>query len=531
MSTNARVEMFERRRAEDQAARPGIVPRAKKHVLVLTDGFIGDRMSGTGIRYFELARHLSSQFEVSLGHPHAARELRDNMKVIEWCVDEPEQTLSLAREADFVLVHAFVLEKLPRLRDVAKRLIVDLYCPYVFENMEIHRDRGVDLELRQTIHGNDLRVLCEQLIHGDYFLCCTERQRDWIVGMLTALGRLHPASCRQIASPMDLVGLVPFGLPTEIPTPSGDNVMKGVWPGVERDDLVVLWGGGLWSWLDPLTIVRAMALVSAVRSDVKLVFLSSKTAETVIDMPMAGKVLELAEALGLRGKSVIFNDRSYIEYDRRTDYFLEADIGVCAHQETMETYYAYRTRLLDYLNAATPILTSQGDYFGDYVARNGLGKALPIGNPEAWANAILELAASPDARAECRRRIMEKRDDFTWSRAVAPLVEFCLKPPTANDAGECWRHLRRLSEVKRTRHNGKEEADSETRMAFVEALSRIKALRSQYDLLSDAHSQLLVQHAYLTDGVEHLQAKVNLVKRIPFAETLWRILGKRFRKR
>ena len=57
-----------------------------------------------------------------------------------------------------------------------------------------------------------------------------------------------------------LLAVVPFGVPDSPPAErDGPAVLKGVLPGVERDDAVVLWSGGMWNWVDPLTLVRATA--------------------------------------------------------------------------------------------------------------------------------------------------------------------------------------------------------------------------------------------------------------------------------
>ncbi len=34
--------------------------------------------------------------------------------------------------------------------------------------------------------------------------------------------------------------------------------IKGVVPGIGPDDKVILWGGGIYNWFDPLTLLRAV---------------------------------------------------------------------------------------------------------------------------------------------------------------------------------------------------------------------------------------------------------------------------------
>ena len=52
--------------------------------------------------------------------------------------------------------------------------------------------------------------------------------------------------------------------------------MKGVLPGIGPSDRLLLWGGGIWNWFDPLTVIRAVGRLAEGRSDVKLLFLGLK---------------------------------------------------------------------------------------------------------------------------------------------------------------------------------------------------------------------------------------------------------------
>ncbi len=114
-------------------------------------------------------------------------------------------------------------------------------------------------------------------------------------------------------------------------------------------------------------------------------------------MLMYGQAIELAQQLGLYNQAVFFNDR-WVPYAERGSYFLEADIGVSAHQAHIETRYAFRTRLLDYMWAGLPMVVSGGDELADMVAARGLGQVVPIGDSDGFAQAILALAGQPGAR-------------------------------------------------------------------------------------------------------------------------------------
>ena len=68
-----------------------------------------------------------------------------------------------------------------------------------------------------------------------------------------------------------LFGCVPFGLPEEPPVQTRP-VFKGegaIFPHENispETDTILLWGGGLWKWFDPCSLIRAMGEISATRN-------------------------------------------------------------------------------------------------------------------------------------------------------------------------------------------------------------------------------------------------------------------------
>ncbi|MCP3960084.1 MAG: glycosyltransferase [bacterium] len=398
-------------------------------VALLTEARIGTKMGGTGIRYLEIARELSRHLEVLLGSLYEIEMDLEGIETFSWQASEDGPLRRRIQEVDFVLVHGFVLDKLPWVGNLGARVVVDLYCPFVFENSEVFRDRGESFETRAEVHGRDRDVLLRQLEAGDFFLCTSGRQRDWILGLLTATGQLGPDVLESSRGPDSLVGIVPTGLAKMDARGSGGALRTDRY-GIGTEDVVLIWGGGVWSWLDAETIIRAMARVRRNRQDVKLFFLSRKTAESVIGMPAVQRAIDLATDLDL-GDAVIFNDE-YVTYADREAYLRDADIGVSSHLETLESHFSFRSRMLDYLSVGLPILTSEGDFFADLVERHGFGETLPVGDAGAWARAIEGLAGDPERRRRLGARSLARREDFTWERCVAPLVEYCLTSPGAS---------------------------------------------------------------------------------------------------
>jgi hypothetical protein len=149
-------------------------------------------------------------------------------------------------------------------------------------------------------------------------------------------------------------------------------------------------------------------------------------------MAVVQKTRQLAADLGLTGKNVFFND-SWVDLDDRQNYLLEADVGVSTHFDHIETTFSFRTRILDYLWASLPIVTTRGDSFGDLVEKEGLGVSVPERDVDALADALERMLYDVPARKAAQQAVARVRERFTWEETLRPLVEFCRDPHPAAD--------------------------------------------------------------------------------------------------
>ncbi|HLI28668.1 MAG TPA: glycosyltransferase [Chloroflexota bacterium] len=392
--------------------------------LLVAGDPVGARMAGPGVRCWELARALARQgIPLVLAVPNTDPPAGEGFRVVSYA-ERPERLVSLARRARALIVQGFLLHKAPALATLDVPLVVDLYDPFILENLHLFaRDR---LPLREALHREHLAVLNAQLRAGDFFLCASERQRDFWLGMLVANHRLNPRTYDADPTLRRLIDVVPFGLPAE-PPQAPRAVLKGVLPGVAATDRVLLWGGGLWEWFDPLTLLEAMVAIEAARPDVRLVFLGTRHPNPALPVnAMAERTHARARALGLLGRSVFFLD--WVPYAERGAYLLEADLGVSLHREGIETHFAFRSRLLDCFWAGLPVVCTRGDALADVIAAEGLGRVVPPGDAAAVAAAILELLAEPDLRGRLAPRFAAVAAAHTWERAAAPLATYLRAP-------------------------------------------------------------------------------------------------------
>jgi glycosyltransferase involved in cell wall biosynthesis len=383
-------------------------------------------MSGPGIRYYHLAAELGRDFEVTLVAPGAGDAHIPNV-----------ETMSLAEDAsararqfvgyDVVVTRPLPLETGRRLARSGARLIFDLYVPILSEQLAALTVQP-EHHAAAVFHRMAMLDVRHTLVTGDAFVCASDRQRDFWLGMLATVGRLEVDRYVDDPTLRGLIDVVPFGVEQDPPRATGP-VLKGVNPGITPEDRVLLWGGGVWNWLDPLTPIRAVASLAQRRNDVKLVFLALRHPDVVV-ASAAERAVELARSLGVLNKHVFFNER-WVDYDARRAYLREADLGVSAHYDTLETRYAYRARLLDYFWAGLPTITTRGDVLADLVDERGLGATLPENDVEGWSASIERLLDDGDERGRIAERLERVRSELSWANAVAPLRRLVRGPPSA----------------------------------------------------------------------------------------------------
>lgn len=406
-----------------------------RRILIISTDYVGEEMAGPAIRCWEFARQLAREFRVTLAAPNETNLQPDGFRLFSYSPKNLADLRKWAAASDVIFVQGFALYHLSFLKELRKIFIVDLYCPFPIENLNVYRYNEWEEEDRKKIHSLNLIVANEQILIGDFFVCANERQRDYWLGVLTALNRLNVETFDHDTSLEKTIATVPFGI-SDRPPAKTRRVLKGVVPGIGRDDRVIIWAGGIFNWFDPETLVSAMGRLAKSRPDVKLFFLGTRHPNPEIPaMKVQERTIRLAKDLGLYGRTVFFNEKGYVPYEERADYLLESDFGVSTHRRGVEARLASRTRFMDYLWAGLPIICTEGDSLAETVAREGLGEVVPVADPEALAEAIVRLASDADRRRGIRERIASVRHRFLWGKVVEPILDFCREAAHAPDKG------------------------------------------------------------------------------------------------
>lgn len=391
-------------------------------VLVITGDPIGANLSGPGIRAWNIAKALAKSHDVTLMTlSELSKVVTDGFKLVHVAPGDEKAFKGWEQWADVIVFQGHALELFHTLQTSKKRLVVDVYDPMHFEQLEQSRHLA-DAEWSRLV-ADAAAAMERQFMCGDFFLCANERQKHLYLGQLMTLGRITPETYKDDPNLDSLIAVVPFGLSSEPPVKTRP-ALRGVVPGIGVGDKIVLWSGGLYNWFDPQTLIRGVAEVAKKHPTIRLYFQGTKHPHPgVPEMPIVAESRELAKSLSLLDTHVFFND-SWVPYDERANYLLEADCGVSTHRDHVETTFSFRTRVLDYLWAGLPMVLTNGDHFGDLVEERGLGKAVPAGDIAALANALEKVLYDESFAGRARSRVEAFRKDFQWDRVLAPVVGY-----------------------------------------------------------------------------------------------------------
>jgi hypothetical protein len=239
----------------------------RPRVLVVTGDPLSKRMAGPGIRAWQMAAALATTHAVRLGSTTAV-DLTDSRFDIVDLSDSATLDFHL-HWADVIVFQGFLLAAAPWLIDSDKIIVADIYDPMHLGAAGAGQGPGSGAPAGADRRG--VRGLNVQIRRAT--ACCV-RPRNSAVLDRTA----HQPGSRQRGDPADAEGLlrvVPFGVDDTSPAPSRHGI-RGAIEGIGMTDKVILWGGGVCNWFDPLTLIHAVAMLAERHDDVRLVFMGMK---------------------------------------------------------------------------------------------------------------------------------------------------------------------------------------------------------------------------------------------------------------
>ncbi len=399
--------------------------KEKKRVLVVTGEPLSENLAGPAIRALEIAKALNGEFECLLATTKANDLKHPEVSTIS---TRHRSLRKLVTWADIIVFQGLLISENPWIADTEKILISDLYDPFHLEVLEQKRKSSISLRLRGSRDTTD--ALNRQLRRADFFICASERQRNFWLGQLAAEGRINPFTYDANNDLSRLIDVVPFGVSDKALENQTDPIRE-IYPSIKKSDTIALWSGGVYDWLDPLTIVKAVAKLN--KPNLKLVFMGlSHPNKEVPEMKMVNELKSLSNSLGLTNKNVFFID-NWVNYQERGKYLAAADFGVNAHLAHIETTFSFRTRILDHFWAGLATITTKGDALADLIESHSAGLVVDVADVDGWVKALDKLLTDPELKNQYAENAKSLAKEFYWNKALTPLVKFIRTATPAAD--------------------------------------------------------------------------------------------------
>jgi glycosyltransferase involved in cell wall biosynthesis len=378
------------------------------------------KVEGGGMRAWGLATGLKAHgVDVTVGindsFPQKLKE-HDGIRLLNW--GQNQQFADLMNSYDAVLVSytmgsdsVFVAEHI----NDSVQLILDAYVPIY---VEISARESKDIDTEYSNYMADIARFNKVLRRGDYFLCASQSQKTFYVGVLSALGIINPRSYRE-----DRVLIAPFGI-HDLPAKASHNPYKKL--GIKDGDFTALWFGGLYPWFRIDELLDAILKLSK-NPGFNFVFVGgrnpfnpnpdfSKQYETA---------LAFAEKHGLLDKSVFFVD--WVDFDQRMNWFKHADVVISLNQPGQENGFSWRTRVMDFVWGELAILTNGGDPLSeDLIVANAALRLTDLSASEL-TKSLKALQNDPARLADVRERVTKLKPNYYWQNIMRPVVKLINK--------------------------------------------------------------------------------------------------------
>ena len=356
-------------------------------IVVATPDVVGERMAGPAIRAWHLAHELAGVAPTTLVAKFEGDSIgAEGVTLVDRRSDDAARVI---RGADVLVGQpARGFRKARR----AQRAVFDMFDPTVLELRELY---GSAPSLRQRVHLiAEWSRLCFALETADLLMSAAPQQRRFY-------SQLQSGDAPWID--------VPFGIDlTETASCA------------KPQDNIVIWGGGVWAWLDPVTAIEAVHRVNDAGVRCKLLFLGRTRPN--VDLIDRRRDDRFEQLLKTAGPDVSAN-AEWVPYRERLSWLRSGRVAIMLHRPTAEAEFSIRTRLFDAIAAGVPVVATAGGFAADLVRRESLGLVVPPGDPDAVAVAIRRLLTDDVFHASCVQSLERIRPRYAWSVVARPLVE------------------------------------------------------------------------------------------------------------
>ena len=345
--------------------------------------------AGIGIRFLEIANVLRADgHDVTL----LGRDEIDQKAIVRY-----------SAEADVAVVQGHIANDFfAHGRSIPT--VVDLYDPFIIENLHYYASRG------EAVFAHDHATIVQSLLNGDFFLCASDAQRLFYLGLLVAVGRVNPIAFEEDPRLERLLALAPFGV----------QPPRQRRPPDLRNPAVLF--GGIYDWYDPILAIEAAAIARESLPGLTLTF----TTHPNPSLTPQEKAREAMEYVRTHGYGSFVRFEPWVEYERRAEFLERFAAALLTFSQSIETDLSMRTRIYDDLWAGLPIVTSSAPGTDAIIDGYRVGVVVHSDSPRDYANAILR--ALGDGYAAMAAATAAFVSEHQWPNVLEPLRQFCRHP-------------------------------------------------------------------------------------------------------
>lgn len=374
------------------------------------------KVEGGGLRCWGLAKGLIAQndklditvaYHESYAKPGAVTSF-ESIKITTWNNGSIEQLIG---QYDAVIVSYCMGDLSVTIANTIKpnqQLVLDCYVPIY---VEISARGSQDIEGEYSAFGNEIARWAAVLCRGDVYLCANANQKRYYQGVLSALGRINPATYND-----NLILEVPYGVYKEKPTITDTPISNRLGRSKKKYNKV-LWFGAVYPWFDLRMLIDAVALVNK-KTPTKLIIVGAKNPFNA-HPDFVKRYDELMAYVANNKDNIILED--WVEFNDRANWYLDSDLVISINKEGEENQLAWRTRLVDYIWADLPILTNAGDPLGDELVENKAAIKIEDLSAKGLSKALIQALSHPQHLKEVKSNIASLRKKYYWENVTKPL--------------------------------------------------------------------------------------------------------------
>lgn len=358
-------------------------------------------VEGGGLRCWSLAKGMQAAMpncDVTLMYPNWYDTVEqpaeyDGVKLARW-KDRQDMLENLPNHEVIVVSYCYGDYSLDIANSIGPSQVLVLDC-YVPIHVEMCARRSPERLEEAAAYEVERKRWDSVLCKGSYFLCANSNQVHYYRGILYQLGRLNPVNYEN-----DPLIIAPFGISRDLPVPAATPIQDlGIQPGVKK----LLWFGGVYPWFNVKILFDAVSTLNlATPCALIVVGVRNPFNSHPLFVSLAAEIEAMAQSADYAGLVYLVD---WVQYHDRANWYLDSDLTVMISQEGVENNYAWRTRLVDYIWADSPVATSGQDLLSQKMIELGTAARLDIGSSEEMA---LSLANAFEALPTMRQNLREK---------------------------------------------------------------------------------------------------------------------------